>query len=282
MEEYPLGTIVSFIDPTRVRSIDTVKITGVIEGYESWALVRINLKGIQLREFLLPVEDLTQTTANALNQKNRNRLPYHLKQIQNASQQNNQSIPIGKIVQFTGKYNTKHTGLITQYKPVAIIKSGTLGLRKFETPKVWKIDIEKLEKVNAAELRYIKNADPSLKAQHAESIKGNSSWIKRRNNVPNTAVAPVESTTPKSTETDSGAETTNNNNNNTNATIKAAINSFPSAAEPWEKQWSTTYKRVYYHHPDGRSVWKLSATRTGGSRKLKRHKRRANTVKYRN
>jgi hypothetical protein len=274
MEEFPLGTIVSFIDPTRVRSIEDVKITGVIEGYESWALVRIDLKGIQLREFLLPVEDLTQTTVNALNQKNRNRLPYHLKEIQNASQQNNKPIPLGKIVQFTDKYKTKHTGLITKYKPVAVIRSGTLGLRKFETPKVWKIDLEKLEKVNAAELRNIKNVDPTLKARHVESIKGNSSWIKKRNN------GSVESTTPKPTETDSEEET-NNNNNNTNATIKAAINSFPNAAEPWEKRWSTTYKRVYYHHPDGRSVWKLSATK-GGSRKLKRRKRRANTVKYQN
>jgi len=265
---------VSFTDPTRVRSIEDVKITGVIEGYESWALVRVDLKGIEPREFLLPVEDLTQTTVNALNQKNRNRLPYHLKEIQNTSQQNNKPIPLGKIVQFTDKYKTKHTGLITKYKPVAVIRSGTLGLRKFETQKVWKIDLEKLEKVNAAELRNIKNVDPTLKAQHVEQIKGNSSWIKKRNN------APVEITTPKATETESEEET-NNNNNNTNASIKAAINSFPNAAEPWEKRWSTTYKRVYYHHPDGRSVWKLSATK-GGSRKLKRRKGRANTVKYRN
>jgi len=197
-----------------------------------------------------------------------------LKEIQNASQQNNQQIPVGKIVQFTDKYKTKHTGLITKYKPVAVIRSGTLGLRKFETPKVWKIDLEKLKVVDEDELQHIKNVDPTLKARHVEPIKGNSSWIKKRNN------APVESTTPKAIETDSEEET-NNNNNNTNATIKAAINSFPNAAEPWEKRWSTTYKRVYYHHPDGRSVWKLSATR-GGSRKLKRRKRRANTVKYRN
>ena len=109
MEEFPLGTIVSFTDPTRVRSIEDVKITGVIEGYESWALVRVDLKGIEPRDFLLPVEDLTQTTVNALNQKNRNRLPYHLKEIQNGSQQNNQPIPLGKIVQFTEniKLNTQ-------------------------------------------------------------------------------------------------------------------------------------------------------------------------------
>jgi hypothetical protein len=293
MEEFPLGTIVRFDDYSLLLGASHhSKITGLIEGYESWALVRVDLKGTQPREFLLPVEDLTQTTVNALNQKNRNRLPYHLKEIQNASQENNQSIPLGTIVQFTGKYKSKHTGLITKYKPVAVIRSGTLGLRKFETPKVWKIDMEKLEKVNADELPRIKGADPALIAGLTETkslvkphngstaaVRRNTSWIKKHNNTPTTPTAAVESTTPKPTETDSEAETNNNNNNNTNASIKAAINSFPSAPEPWEKLWSTTHKRVYYHHPDGRSVWKLSATKGGGSRKLKRRKR---TAKYRN
>ena len=83
MEEFPVGTLVKFIDPTKVRSIEDVKLTGVVNGYETRASVIVGnkrknnmLKRLeQPREFIVPTENLNPISANALNKNSRNKLP---------------------------------------------------------------------------------------------------------------------------------------------------------------------------------------------------------------
>ena len=234
---FPVGTIVQFIDPTKAGGVETVKITGVIDRYETNAVVSTRTDHA---EYAVPIERLHEINISELSDHERERLLKVWESVKNSAQQTNQQtnqqLPIGTFVRFTTAkmfpipaYTFE--GVIVKYKPVAIVKSGTLGLRKFETPKEWTIETEKLERIINDNLKSVKQRDPSLRASHTVTNKGNTSWIRKRNNTPNVTTAP---STPAPTAPSTPRTNANNTNNNTS--IKnSALKSAPNAAEPWEK-----------------------------------------------